>query len=287
MKFYQSLVFLSISSLVAFAGKAKSNRIDPSILRSNTPTVSNQNLFSGLIEMRPTLGTLKGNFSTENLYEIHWWLEANKRITFGETFFSQGDASGKQAVALGDGYLRYQVRDFVKNETSGVTLSGDFRANLPLGRNSQEAGLITALRSTLLVTLPLSPSTRFEIRETPIFFVFKDSGHVGSQGPVAHPIFENRFSMGPVFNIGSTVTLLTPVYFFLTKYRNYQQGAYHNEDLWPDLSFSPEIDWQITENIYVGASYRTEGLLVQDDTGFVLSPNAGSGSAQLVLGMSF
>lgn len=284
---FRIAVFLILFSVLSFAERARSPRIDPSVLRSNTPGINQPNRFTGQLEMRPTLGTLKGNFSTENYYELHWWLEANKRLTFGETFFSQKDTLGKQVFTPGDGYLRFQVRDFVKNPDSGLSLSGDFRANLPLSKNARDAGLITALRSTLLITLPLNPTTRLELRETPIFYFYKEAGHLGSQGPVSHPIFENRLSFGPVFSLGSSVTLLAPVYFFLTKYRNYQSGAIHNEDLWPDISFSPEIDWQLTENVYIGASYRTEGLLIRDTTGFALSPTAGSGSTQLILGMSF
>lgn len=271
----------------AYARRSHLSRADSSILRSQTPKVTVPASFTGLFEVRPTWGTQKGNFSTENFFEFNWWVKPTQRFTFGETFFTQPAANKTQNLSAGDGFIRYQFRELIRNERTGLTLSTEVRANLPISRRSQEAGLITALRSTALLAVPITPSVRFEFRETPIFYIYKEAGHQGSTGAISHPIFENRVSIGPVITISETLTLIAPLNLSLTKFQNYKSDASHNNELFPDLSFTPELDWSVTSSFYLGLSYRTEGIMVRDRAGMILSQNPGSGSMQMVFGMSF
>jgi len=281
-----SLLLLCLCAL-AEARKPRHSRTDPSILRSQTPRIEEPPPVTGLLEIRPTWGTQKKKFTTENYYEISFWNGRNERLTFGETLFTSPGPQQGQEVAFGDGFVRYQWREVKKNPVTGLAVTTDIRANLPLSKSSREAGLITALRSTLLMTVPITKSTRFEFRETPIVYFFKAAGHESPTGPLAHPVFENRVSLGPVISLSSSLTLVVPLYFSLMQYRRYQKGAFHDGELVPDLSFSPEIDWQVNSNLYLGVSYRTDGLIVRDDIGHVLSNHAGSGSLQFVMGFSF
>lgn len=280
------LLLLCLCAL-AEARKPRHSRTDPSILRSQTPKIQEPPPITGLLEMRPTWGTQKKRFTTENYYEMSFWTGSRERITVGETLFTSPGQNQSQDVFFGDGFVRYQWREVSKNPRTGLAVTTDVRANLPLSKNSREAGLITALRSTVLMTVPITPNTRFEFRETPILYVFKEAGHESATGSLAHPIFENRVSLGPVISLSSSLTLVVPLYFSLMQYRRYQKGAFHDGELVPDLSFSPEIDWQVNSNLYLGLSYRTDGLIVRDDMGLVLSETAGSGSIQFVMGVSF
>ena len=284
-------LFIVLGGLVisfgAFAQRAHFSRRDSAILRSQTPKIATPPSFTGLFEVRPTWGTRSGNFSTENYYEINWWVNPNQRITFGETFFTQPGPNKTQDLSLGDAFIRYQFREIIQNEKTGLKVSTEVRANIPLGVRSKEAGLVTALRSTILLKVPISSSTRFEFRETPIFYIYKEAGHRGANGPVSHPIFENRISLGPVISITENLTLVAPLNFSLIKFHNYQADAFHNNELFPDLSFVPELDWAITQAAYLGVSYRTEGLMVRDRAGMILSDSPGNGSWQLVFGINF
>lgn len=282
------LVFISLFSLSAVAERPRVSHPDLSILQSQAPAISVQNPVTGLVEIRPTLGTRKGNITTENSYELSWWVRPGKeRLSFGESVFTVPGADKNQSISFGDGFFRYQWKEYKKNEITGLTATGEVRANLPLSRASKDAGVITAIRSTILLAMPITPSTRFEFRETPIIYAFKASGHEGSSGAVAHPIFENRISLGPVFALSSTLTLSTPINFSLIKYQNYSAGALHNQELLPDLAFYPELDWQATSQLYLGLSYRTEAFIIRDQIGMVLNNSAGNGSIQFVLGCSF
>lgn len=271
----------------ALAFKPRPSPIDPSILRSQTPNIQVPATFTGLVEARPTLMTRKGSFTTENYYEISWWPKPNQRLTFGETLFSASTPGKGQTPTFGDGYFRYQFREIKKVEAMGLTVSVDVRANLPISKASKDAGLITALRSTVLIARAITPSARFEFRNTPIVYFFKAPGHQGSSGAVAHPIIENRTSIGPVISITPELTLMAPVNLSLMKYRKYANGALHENELQVDLSFSPELDWAVNPNLYLGLAYRTEALIVRDQIGLALSDTAGSGYLQFVMGVNF
>jgi hypothetical protein len=237
--------------------------------------------------MRPTLGTRKGNIGTENSYELSWWVNPKERVSFGESVFTVPGPDKSQSLSMGDGFLRYQWREFKKNEVTGLTTTAEVRANLPLSKASRDAGVITAIRSTFILAMPITPTTRFEFRETPIIYFFKGPGHESSSGPVAHPMVENRISIGPVFTLSPTLTLSTPLNFSLIKYNTYSAGASHNKELLPDLSFYPELDWQANSHLYLGLAYRTEAFIIRDQIGMVLNNTAGNGSMQFVLGLSF
>jgi len=286
MRFFAPILF-SWLSLNGFAERARQSLPDLSILRSQTPAISAPSPITGLLELRPTLGTRRGNIGTENSYELSWWINPKERVSFGESVFTIPGADKSQNLSFGDGFFRYQWREYKKNEINGLTATAEVRANLPLSQASRDAGLITALRSTFILAMPITPTTRFEFRETPIIYVFKGPGHESSAGPVAHPMIENRISIGPVFTLSPTLTLSTPINFSLTKYRNYASGASHNQELLPDLAFYPELDWQATSHLYMGLAYRTEAFIIRDQIGMVLNNTAGNGSLQLVLGLSF
>lgn len=272
----------------AFGGRSfRATRTDPSILRSQTPRIETPAILTGIFEVRPTLATRKGNFSTENFYEVSWWLKPDKRLSFGESFFTAPGPNKSHAVSMGDGFLRYQARDVKKNEVTGMTVSLDVRANLPLSQVSRDAGMLTALRSTVLIMMPITETVRFEFRNTPILYFFKAAGHESSSGPVAHPVAENRTSLGPVINLSQSVVLMAPLNFSLMKYRYYRPGASHEGELQPDLSFSPEVDWTVNPNLYLGLAFRTESLMMRDQMGMILSNTAGSGYLQFVMGLSF
>ncbi|NBV50034.1 hypothetical protein EBR78_02300 [bacterium] len=272
----------------AFGGRSLIHaRTDPSVLRSQTPRIETPAILTGIFEVRPTLATRKGSLGTENFYEISWWLKPDKRLSFGENFFTAPAPNKSQSVSMGDGFLRYQARDVKKNEVTGMTVSVDVRANLPLSQASRDAGMITALRSTVLIAMPITTSVRFEFRNTPILYFFKAAGHESSAGPVAHPVVENRTSLGPVINLSQSVVLMAPLNFSLMKYRKYRPGASHEGELQPDLSFSPEVDWTINPNLYLGLAFRTESLMMRDQIGMILSNTAGSGYLQFVMGLSF
>lgn len=280
-------ILVSLYSAAGWAQRPRHVLPDVSVLRSQNPPTTAPQPLTGLLEIRPTLGTRKGNISTENFYELSWWLNSTERISFGESLFTIPGPDKNQTLNFGDGYLRYQKREFKKNEVTGLTATADVRANLPLSKGSRDSGLITALRSTILLAMPITPNVRFEFRETPIIYVFKAPGHEGASGAVAHPIFENRVLLGPVFTLSDTLTLSTPLYFSLMKYQNYKAGANHNQELLPDLAFSPELDWQATRQLYLGLAYRTEAFIIRDQIGMILNNSAGNGSLQLVLGVSF
>ncbi|NBX76338.1 MAG: hypothetical protein EBQ92_07270 [Proteobacteria bacterium] len=280
-------IFLGSLSLNALAQRPRHAMPDVSVLRSQSPAITTPSPITGLLEIRPTLGTRKGNIGTENSYELSWWVNPRERLSFGGGIFTAPGADKSQSLSMGDGFLRYQWREFKRNEVTGLTATADARANLPLSRASREAGLITAIRSTFTLAMPITPSTRFEFRETPIIYIFKAPGHEGSSGSVAHPIIENRISLGPVFTLSPTLTLSTPLNFSLTKYRNYSAGASHNKELLPDLAFNPELDWQANTHLYLGLAYRTEAFIIRDQIGMVLNNTAGNGSFQFVLGLSF
>jgi len=283
-------VILGMASTPTLAQRPRLTPPDVSVLRSQTPTLSpgiTPNQITGLMEIRPTLGTRKGNITTENSYELSWWVNPRERLSFGESIFTVPGPDKNQTITPGDGFLRYQWREFKKNEITKLAATAEVRANIPLSKASREAGLITALRSTFLLAMPITSTTRFEFRETPIIYFFKNSGHEGSAGSVAHPVFENRISLGPVFALSPTLTLSTPLFFSLTKYRNYASGASHNQELLPDIAFTPELDWQANPNMYIGLAYRTEAFIIRDQVGMVLNNTAGNGSMQFVLGLSF
>jgi len=286
MRLFWGLVWGSLS-VSAMAQRPRHTMPDLSVLRSQSPATSAPQPITGLLEIRPTLGTRKGNIGTENFYELSWWVNPRERLSFGESVFTIPGPDKSQSLSMGDGFLRYQWREFKKNEVTGLTATADVRANLPLSKASRDAGLITAIRTTFTLAMPITPTTRFEFRETPIIYFFKGPGHEGSSGAVAHPIIENRISIGPVFAVSPTLTLSTPINFSLTKYRNYSAGASHNKELLPDLAFNPELDWQANGNLYLGLAYRTEAFIIRDQIGMVLNNTAGNGSIQFVLGLSF
>jgi len=272
----------------AFGGRSfRATRTDPSVLRSQTPRIETPAILTGIFEVRPTLATRKGNLSTENFYEVSWWLKSDKRLSFGESFFTAPGPNKSHSVSMGDGFLRYQARDVKKDEVTGMTVSVDVRANLPLSQASRDAGMLTALRSTVLIMMPITENVRFEFRNTPILYLFKAAGHESSSGPVAHPVAENRTSLGPVINLSQSVVLMAPLNFSLMKYRHYRPGASHEGELQPDLSFSPEVDWTVNPNLYLGVAFRTEGLMMRDQMGMILSNTVGSGYLQFVMGLSF
>ncbi|MFM8269435.1 MAG: hypothetical protein ACKN9V_04530 [Pseudomonadota bacterium] len=286
MRFFWGIT-LSLLNTMAWAQRGRHALPDSSVLRSQNPSISAPQPLTGLIEVRPTLGTRKGNISTENFYEFSYWFNSNERLSFGESLFTAPGSDKTQTLNFGDGFIRYQKREFRKNEETGLTATAEIRANLPLSRSSKESGLITALRTTFLLAMPITPNVRFEFRETPIFYIFNNAGHESSSGAVAHPIFENRMLLGPVFTLSETITLSTPLYFSLMKYRNYAAGASHNQELLPDLAFTPELDWQANPHLYLGIAYRTEAFIIRDQIGMVLNNSAGNGSLQFVLGCSF
>lgn len=271
----------------AFAQKPRQSKIDGNVLRSQSPLGQSTTNFSGLIELRPTLGTRKGTFSTENFYELAWGLSDNRRISLGEGIFTSKGANGNQEVSVGDAFIRYQWREIRKNETTGLVVSSEVRANLPVSQISRDAGLITAVRGSVIFSVPITTTSRFEFRETPIVYIYKEAGHQGSQGAIAHPLFENRVFLGPIVNLTEELTLTAPICFSVTRYRNYSAGANRNAQWVPDLSFNPEIDWAMNPTMYLGVAYRTEGFIVKQDSGVVVGDGAGNGSIQLVLGTSF
>ncbi len=286
MKFLSLFILILISD-TSFAQRPRQSKIDGNVLRSQSPLGQSTSNFSGLIELRPTLGTRKGNITTENFYELAWGLGDNQRFSFGEGIFTNKGIKGNQEVSLGDAYLRYQWREIRKNETTGLVVSSEVRANLPISQISREAGLITAIRGSVILSVPITNTARFEFRETPIVYLYKEAGHQGSQGAIAHPLFENRVFLGPIINLSDELTLTTPICFSVTRYRNYTAGANRNSQWVPDLSFNPEIDWSINPTMYLGLAYRTEGFIVKQDSGVVVGDGAGNGSLQLVLGTSF
>lgn len=286
MQLFWGILFFTIS-VPLFAQRPRLSQPDISVLRSQTPAIAEPQPITGLIEVRPTLGTRKGNVSTENSYELSWWVNPNQRLSFGESIFTVPGPNNNQTVTFGDGFFRYQWKEFKRNEITGLKATADIRANLPLSQASKSAGLITALRSTFLLAMPITPNVRFEFRETPIIYFFKAAGHESSSGPVSHPVVENRISLGPVFSLSPSLTLSTPLNFSLTKYRSYSDNASHNQELQPDIGINPELDWQANSHLYLGLAYRTEAFIIRDQIGMVLNSSAGNGSVQFVLGCSF
>lgn len=273
---------LALGLVVGFSSASAETVLSSSASKTGLPAT-----YTGLFETRPTWGTRQGNFSTENYYEFNWWPKANRRFSFGETFFTQPSTNKVQEMYAGDGYVRYQLKDIKKNDQTGLTVSTEFRANLPISSKSRDTGFITALRSTVIIAVPITSNARFEFRETPVVYLYTESGHESPIGAISHPIFENRVTLGPIISINERLVLTAFINFSLVKFRNYKADASHNNELFPDLSFTPELDWAATSSSYVGIAYRTEGLMVRDRAGMILNNNPGGGSLQLVFGLSF
>ncbi|NDD04770.1 MAG: hypothetical protein EB078_07675, partial [Proteobacteria bacterium] len=80
----------------SFAQRPGASRPDVNLLRAQSPVAQSTAAFSGSLEARPTLGTRKGTFTTENSYELGASFRENQRLSLGGMIFTSAAASGNQ-----------------------------------------------------------------------------------------------------------------------------------------------------------------------------------------------
>lgn len=247
------------------------------------------NLF-GNLEVRPSISTTDGTFTSENCGELGIAFSPTKKLSYVQEVESE-DQKGTQHPYLADGWFRLRLNELWKDKESGVTFSDQVRVYLPTLAAKKDAGMIFSLRNYFIFSYSSAPFS-FTFMEVPVVHFYSDGGSLDSKGKdVANPLFENRVILGPKFQISKSLSLEVLTHFYLRKYQDYAVGAKNNDLFLPDLWMNPELTYSATDNFYLGVGYRTNNFLSRvtetEDTSYSLADDFGHGVFQFIAGISF
>ena len=125
-----------------------------------------------------------------------------------------------------DGSFKLKLSNLWRSSDKKTSVSYEGRIFLPTHPLKREAGMLTAVRNLFKVERQLfTPALSVNAAVAPMFHVYQQSGSVADSGPAANPWFENDFIVGCTVKLLPKLTFNFPIFFDVTRFRGYEQGA--------------------------------------------------------------
>jgi hypothetical protein len=233
----------------------------------------------GIAELRPSYGSVLGEFHTENNAILGYQFSKDTNLVYKQEFFTNlyhpGTRDGMTLEAR-DGYFRGNITNIWTNGPWGLNYEG--RLYLPTYASRREAGMIVAARNYAHLGYRFSGAFTLILSEAPVFHVYDVAGYKKA----ANPWYENKVELTGVYKFSDNTRLIVPLKFSSLKYRNFAKGAKYNDAWGHTLVLWPELWHRLDSTFQVGAAYYT-GSLIQDNFGATTIENGfKTGVAQLI-----
>jgi hypothetical protein len=242
------------------------------------------------VTLRPTWYQSEPTFEMQNTVELGIKFNSKFALSYVQDFSTNVSKTGDLAQAGDftpvwyDGFLRLNFSKVSESDDKLFSYSDQVRVYFPTNDEKRDAGMLTILRNYFVFDRTISKSLNFTFYEVPILHIYDRAGSTNAAGkPVANPILENRIILEPSVKLSSSVTLGLPLNFTVVKFRDFQEKAEKNAEWVPSLTFSPWIEWQISDPLLLGFYYETASVADKTDGGLVWTDGQKSGYYQAYL----
>ncbi len=242
-----------------------------------------------IFTVRPTWYQGDPTFEMQNTVELGIKFSDKFALSYSQDFNTNTTKTGNYSQAelapiLFDGFIRANFSKVSVSDDKLFSYSNQLRVYFPTNSDKRDAGMLTTVRDYFVFDRTITSSLSFTFYEVPIVHVYDRSGYTDGKGKdVAHPIFENRVILEPSFKVFPKVTLGVPLNFTLVKFRDHSAKATNNDEWVPSLTFSPWIEWQVTDPIALGFYYETASVADKTEAGLVWTDGQKAGFYQFYL----
>jgi hypothetical protein len=241
------------------------------------------------VTLRPTWYQSEPTFEMQNTAELGVQFTEKFALSYVQDFSTNVSKTGSLADAGDftptwyDGFIRMNFKKVSESDDKLFSFSDQVRVYLPTDPTKREAGFITTIRNYFVFDRKVTGSMGFTFYEVPILHVYDRAGTTDDKGKgTASPIFENRIILEPTVEIVPKVTLGLPLNFHVVKFREFDKAE--NSGEWvPTLTFSPWIEWQMTDLLLLGFYYETASVAKKTDAGLVWTDGQHTGYYQAYL----
>ncbi len=237
----------------------------------------------GVVDLRPSAHMATGQKTTENTFELGYQFAPSRTVSvvqYLETNVHNPDSAADKGLNLTvyDAFLRTRLGKLV-NLGDGADLGYQSRVYLPTTSASRDKGLIATFRNYISLNKKFNDLVSVSLHELPIFGAYSKAG----VGASANMIYENRVYLITALQITEKLSFELPIMLHNTRYQTFE-GAKNSATWAANLWIYPELTYQLTDNVSVGAAMYTSNLVAPDLSGFTLSDGFKDSVVQLVLG---
>lgn len=282
-----TILFL-ILVLVPISGFAERERAGGTLRTSRAPKPSP---WVSALELRPSFPVSEDKAYGENLAELGVQVSPKAIVGYRQEFsnnYYNNDPTledGPQ-LKLADGFLFAKIGNLWRSGATSFSLEPRFY--VPTDELLRQQGMITRIRTHFDLSHAFSRFFSIHWIEAPIIHVYDKSGS-GSEtdGFVANPSFENRFSIAQEIKLARSVALWLPIRLQSKRYSDFNAQAKNNNQWIHNVTLNPELTFALSSAVMVGAAFETANLMTEDLARFQINEGFSSGRSQLIFRLMF
>lgn len=246
--------------------------------------------FLGSVELRPSLESGTGNMFGENTVEVGY--QANEKFALGYQQEIHHNLVMKESnpeheglgLHMEEGFFNAHLHELWESSDEKASLSMEPRIHTPTSGEDREKGFVTAALSYVKFRRNLGKESSLSLMDAPVLYVYSVPGaNIGDEFE-ANPIFQNRFRASMDFSfLERKFSVSVPLLFYLTRHREYDVAAKHNNAWTTFVGLAPELNYKATENLIVGVAVVTPNLLNSADSDHSVNHGRTSTVSQLIL----
>jgi hypothetical protein len=270
--------------LIALSLLLSSNLRAETVTQTDTVAVPSQSKVLGMIDLRPSYRQA-GSFYMENAFELGYQFTPDVTASFllaqNNNLLETKPGAGGFSPTIERSFARVRVNNIWQNKEQGLSLSYEQRLYVPVAAYDQEAGMIALSRNYFKLKKKFSDSFSLSFYEILVPSFYQRAGFVGATGPAAVAAFENRVYVMPAITFSSKLSLVFPIMFHQTRYRDFQAGARNNDSWRFFLWINPELTYAVNDNFSVGLGYYSDNLIKNDLSAITIGDGLKNGITQL------
>ncbi len=241
----------------------------------------------GGVDLRPTYKSTVGSFATEDYGQVGYRFNGGNTVTYRQEFMTnlyEPSLSPGLNAQIGDGSLRLKLNNLMSSRATGLSFHLEPRLYVPTNAVKRDNGFITAARTYVKLKQNFSPTTYFQVQDSPILHVYSKDGNTVAGKLVQNPDVENRFLVE--FETQLFLTGLT-LYVPLELQSAHLRGFGGKEGTWSHrVTFWPEITYPVASTVRLGVAFRSDNMVKADLSGTNLDQAFRNGVTQMVFNAS-
>lgn len=263
---------------MARSSELRGTRLGGVPVAQNTPYASS-------LELRPSWKSATGWVGMENLAEVGVRVSTGFQVSYLQEFNVnlQNPSGTSSAFSIHNGYLKGRLDSLLKSVDGSLSLSLDPVFYLPTDHELRQAGFVTGIRNDIRFAKRVSNSFILSATESPIFYVYSQSGTNATGDFRANPLFENRISLTSDFLISERVTLSIPLIFAATRYAYYKADTISGDRWGYSVRLYPELSYIMGNHSAVGLAFNSDSIVARDFSALTIGDGFSKSTLQLIL----
>ena len=247
--------------------------------------VATEKTFKGkpfsFFEVRPSIVPNSGKTYSENTVELGYQVTEDLKISYVQIFTVSKD------FEWDDGFMRTRLANIWKSSDEKTVFFIQNRLYLPTIANkwptdSADKGLTTKVKTYFELAHSLHERFSVGVAYVPSVFVYKKAGYETATKSKVNPLYEHAFTVTPIVKIIEDVTLILPVIYQLTKYRDYNASLALNNKFGHNLWIFPVVEMKAFQKQTFGVSYYSENLMKENNSGFQFAEGLKNGGIEFL-----